>query len=171
MIIAALAAEFAIFLNYKINSRKELLTSEPNITATPLSADTTKTTLLSRAQINFPPIRSAALVSLDSFPKDLGFLFFHSPEKIRVEKLIYENNQTGYGIIYNVTDYSLKAVYDQYSFTFRNNPEYKLVGEIRAANNLFGFNEWESQTYSLRVNNTYIEDSKNVEVNIQLLLK
>ena len=126
--------------------------------------DLEKRALLATGIIKFNPIVQASPITTDQLPTVLKKFVDQSGSGLSIEQVQYEGGLTGYEIGYVLKDIKMQDVQRRFQIVFLNN-KFEMLKDSRAEK--FGFAEYESTEYKVRVSYALNEDNiVKISINI-----
>ena len=127
--------------------------------------DLEKRTLLASGAIKLNPTTQSVPITIDKLPAVLKKFVDQSGSDLKIEQVQYEGGLTGYEISYVLKDIKMQDVSRRFQLTALNN-KFEMLKGLRAER--FGFAEYESAEYKIRVSYTLNEDD-TVKVSINII--
>lgn len=143
---------------------KNTSTSTPPTLPPAQQLDLEKRALLATSITKFNPIAEASPIGIDQLSTVLKKFVDQSGSGLKIEQVKYEGELTGYEISYVLKDIKMQDVQRRFQIVFLNN-KFEMLKDSRAEK--FGFAEYESAEYKVRVSYALNEDNAvTIGVNI-----
>ena len=162
IVIGGVATYFGWFYKPVANNTS---TSTPPVLSPTQQLDLEKRTLLASGIIKFNPVMETTPIAIGKLPEILKNFVDQSATDLTINQLKYEGGLTGFEIDYVLKDVKMQDVERRFQLTALNN-KFEMLKGSRAER--FGFSDYESAEYKVRVLYTLDEDN-TVKINVNII--